>query len=58
MIPLEVIVRRIAAGSWIKRNPDVKQGTKFDPVKVEFTFKDDALGDPLISGISYNIYRN
>lgn len=50
MIPLEVIVRRLAAGSYLKRFPDLKQGHRFETPVVEFTFKDDVLGDPLITG--------
>ena len=49
MIPLEVIMRRIATGHYIIRNPDVAEGMRFEPVLVEFTFKDDALHDPLIT---------
>lgn len=49
MIPLEVIMRRIATGHYIMRNPDMEEGTRFDPVLVEFTFKDDELHDPLIT---------
>eukprot|EP01118_Nematostelium_gracile_P017676 TRINITY_DN762_c0_g1_i3.p1 TRINITY_DN762_c0_g1~~TRINITY_DN762_c0_g1_i3.p1 ORF type:complete len:264 (+),score=89.56 TRINITY_DN762_c0_g1_i3:84-875(+) len=49
MIPLEVIVRRVATGSYLKRFPDIKEGTRFEQPVVEFTFKDDVLGDPLIS---------
>jgi len=49
MIPLEVIVRRLASGSWLKRHPEDFQGKRFDTAIVEFTFKDDLLGDPLIS---------
>jgi len=48
MIPLEVIMRRIATGHYLERNPEVEEGTRFDPVVVEFTFKSDELHDPLI----------
>ncbi|HEV8021047.1 MAG TPA: phosphoribosylaminoimidazolesuccinocarboxamide synthase [Candidatus Lustribacter sp.] len=48
MIPLEVVIRGIAAGSFVKRRPGIGRGTILVPRIVEFFFKDDANHDPLI----------
>lgn len=48
IFPLEVIVRNIAAGSFSKRY-GVKEGTVFKKPTLEFSYKNDALGDPLIN---------
>ena len=47
IIPLEVIVRNIAAGSFSKKFA-VPRGTILKKPLVEFSLKDDSLGDPLI----------
>ncbi len=48
IIMIEVIVRNVATGSFVKRF-GVKDGTKFDKPLVEFCYKDDDLGDPFIN---------
>lgn len=48
IIPLEVVVRNVAAGSICKRL-DVKEGTILTTPIVEFFYKNDELGDPLIN---------
>ena len=48
IIPLEVIVRNMAAGSFSKRY-GVEEGMVFDEPTIEYSYKNDALGDPLIN---------
>ena len=48
IIPLEVIVRNVAAGSFSKRL-GIEEGFKLLCPTLEFSYKDDALGDPLIN---------
>ncbi|MBQ9481324.1 MAG: phosphoribosylaminoimidazolesuccinocarboxamide synthase [Clostridia bacterium] len=48
IVPLEVIVRNVAAGSFSKRL-GVAEGTPLKESTVEFSYKNDALGDPLIN---------
>ena len=48
IVPLEVIVRNIAAGSFSKRY-GVEEGTELSIPTIEFSLKNDDLGDPLIN---------
>ena len=48
IVPLEVIIRNISAGSFAK-NYGVEEGIAFDAPTIEFSYKNDALGDPLLN---------
>ena len=48
IVPLEVIIRNISAGSFAKRY-GVKEGIVFDQPTIEFSYKNDDLHDPLIN---------
>ena len=48
IVPLEVIIRNIAAGSFSQRY-GVEEGMVFDQPTIEFSYKNDALGDPLLN---------
>ncbi|MCB2297242.1 phosphoribosylaminoimidazolesuccinocarboxamide synthase [Clostridium tagluense] len=48
IIPLEVIVRNVAAGSMAKRY-GIEEGTKLKTTVFELSYKNDELGDPLIN---------
>ena len=49
IVPLEVIVRNLSAGSFAKRY-GVEEGIPFPAPTIEFSYKNDALGDPLLNG--------
>ena len=48
IVPLEVVIRNVAAGSLVNRL-GLKEGQPLPRPLIEFYYKDDALGDPLIS---------
>lgn len=48
IVPLEVIVRNIAAGSLAKRL-GLEEGVKLKRTVLEYCYKDDALGDPMVN---------
>ena len=48
MIPLEVIVRNIAAGSMVRNYP-VREGTPLDPPVIVIDYKDDSRHDPMLN---------
>ena len=48
IVPLEVIIRNISAGSFAKRY-GVEEGIVFDHPTIEFSYKNDDLGDPLLN---------
>ncbi|MGN0547281.1 MAG: phosphoribosylaminoimidazolesuccinocarboxamide synthase [Acutalibacteraceae bacterium] len=48
IVPLEVIIRNISAGSFAKRY-GVEEGIVFSAPTIEFSYKNDDLGDPLLN---------
>ncbi len=48
IVPIEVVVRNVAAGS-ISTRLGIEEGTPLPRTLIEYYFKDDALGDPLVS---------
>ncbi|MCI6011609.1 MAG: phosphoribosylaminoimidazolesuccinocarboxamide synthase [Firmicutes bacterium] len=48
IVPLEVIIRNVAAGSFSKRL-GVEEGTPLKTTILEFCYKDDDLGDPMVN---------
>lgn len=54
MIPLEVVARRNAYGSYVRRHPETTPGQRMGSLAVEFFAKDDELHDPLVEH-DYNV---
>src|SRR5919206_438105 len=48
IIPIEVVIRNVAAGSLSKRL-GIEEGTQLPRTIIEYYYKDDALGDPMVS---------
>ncbi|MCQ2431325.1 MAG: phosphoribosylaminoimidazolesuccinocarboxamide synthase [Clostridia bacterium] len=48
IVPLEVIIRNVSAGSFSKKY-GVEEGIVFDEPTIEFSYKNDELGDPLLN---------
>ena len=48
VIPLEVVIRNIATGSLCRETP-IKQGTILNPPLLDLYYKDDELGDPILT---------
>lgn len=49
MIPIELVTRRVAYGSYLKRNPNKEPKFEFEDVEFEMFAKDDSKHDPLLS---------
>ena len=56
IVPLEVVVRNVAAGSLVKRL-GLTDGVNLPRPLVEFYYKDDALGDPLVSEDHISVFN-
>jgi len=48
VIPLEVVIRNIATGSLCRETP-INQGTILNPPLLDYYYKDDELGDPILT---------
>jgi len=56
IVPVEIVIRNIAAGSICKRL-GIEKGTKFNPPLLEYFYKSDELGDPLIGETHINFFK-
>ena len=48
IVPIEVVVRNVVAGS-LSKKLGIEEGTQLPRTLIEYCYKDDALGDPLVS---------
>src|SRR3546814_8057144 len=48
IVPIEVVVRNVAAGS-LSKKLGIEEGTQLPRTLIAYCYKDDALGDPLVS---------
>jgi phosphoribosylaminoimidazole-succinocarboxamide synthase len=48
MFPIELVARRVAFGSYLRRNPDAESGARFANVEFEMFSKDDPNHDPML----------
>jgi len=56
MLPIEVVVRNVAAGSLVKRL-GLKKGEKLPSPILEFFYKSDELGDPMINESHISVFK-
>ena len=54
VIPIEVVIRNVASGSLCRETP-IKEGTILDPALLDLYYKDDGLGDPLLTKNRLNL---
>ena len=48
VIPIEIVLRNVATGSLCKQTP-IKEGVQIEPALLDLYYKDDSLGDPLLT---------
>ena len=57
MIPIELVTRRVAFGSYLKRNPGREPRSTFDDIEFEMFAKDDANHDPLLEIVGDKVFQ-